>query len=171
MPFTFDSPITTASAYKKTHRRKSASSPLLSPKSRNSSTAGSTSTSLFSKLTNRIGNLTRGSGSPSSTIDSNVQSSTPTPASDSLFFLLPLPTRQKIYGYVIGRQEVLHILLKHKPSAQAHGCSIAYRRCRAHGHIDDCVASTCREFLDIADGAYFGSFDHAGGLLLTCRDM
>lgn len=66
---------------------------------------------------------------------------------------------------------MLHILMKRKASCLPYGYGVAYRRCRAGGNIEDCIMKKCREFLDVAEGVYFGSFDRVGGLLLTSRDM
>jgi hypothetical protein len=170
MGFTFDSPISFgSSAYDKTNRRRSAPSALPSSKAKKKSTTDATSDSFFAGISHRIRDRVSRSGPGASTLGSNVRPPTQTPAVDSLFFRLPLILRQKIYGYIVGQNEILHILLRRNASHLPYG--VAYRRCRADGIVDDCVVEKCREFLDIADGAYFGSFDRVGGLLLTCRDM
>jgi hypothetical protein len=166
MGFTFDSPISAgSSAYDKSHRRRSTTS----SKSRRKSTTAPTSNSFLANLIHSIRNRGRPSPPTSSTLASNVQPPAPTPAVDSLFFRLPLRLRQKIYGYIVGQDEVLHILMKRKASHLPYG--VAYRRCRAGGNIEDCVIKKCRELLDVGDGVYFGPFDSVGGLLLASRDM
>jgi hypothetical protein len=171
MKFTFDSPLSIgSSAYDKAHRRRrSAPSALASTKSKTHATTGPTSNSFLANLVPRIRNRVGTSGSISAAAGSNVQPSNPTSAVNSLLFRLPLALRQKIYGYVVGKDEVLHILLKRKASHLPY--SVAHRRCRAGGNTDDCIIKRCREFLNVADGSYFGSFDRIGGLLLTSRDM
>ena len=94
-----------------------------------------------------------------------------TPAIDSLFFRLPLSLRQKIYGYVIGQGEVLHVVLKRTARTTSHDPRLAHRRCHAGGDFGHCALQRCRQLLDAADGGYYGSFDRIGGLLLSCRDV
>ena len=164
MGFTFDAPISiNTNAYDKAHRRRSSTpSALPSSKPKRNSTPGPPSSSFLTNLTHRLRNRC---ARPSTA----VSHANPTPATDPLFFRLPLTLRQQIYGYLVGQKEVLHILLKRKASSLPYG--VAYRRCRAGGNVEDCITEKCREFLDIADGTYFGSFDRIGGLLLACWDM
>jgi hypothetical protein len=175
MGLTFDSPISiSSSAYDKAHRRRSTLSALPSTKSTGSP----------SFLTNLKQSIRKPFRRPSDPIPNSTpkpSKSTPaTTAADSPFFRLPLSLREQIYGYVVGRHEVLHILLKKNRKATSHnssGYTIAYRRCRAGGNGnenekgEDCISATCKEFLDVVNGAYFGNFDGVGGLLLSCRDM
>ena len=123
----------------------------------------------MANLIHRTGIPIGRSRSVSSPLGSIVQPTRPTPAVDSLFFRLPLGVRQKIYGYVVGQHEVLHVLMKRKASHRPYG--VVYRRCRAGGDTTYCIMATCKGFLDVANGVYFGSFDRVGGLLLTSRDM
>jgi hypothetical protein len=173
MGLTFDSPISiSSSAYDKAHRRRSTLSALPSTKSTGSP----------SFLTNLKQSIRKPFRRPSDPIPNSTpkpsNSKPATTAADSPFFHLPLALREQIYGYVVGRDEVLHILLKKNRKAASQnssGYTIVYRRCRACGNVNekgkDCISATCKEFLDIVNGAYFGNFDSVGGLLLSCRDV
>jgi len=76
-----------------------------------------------------------------------------TPASPFPFLSLPLRVRQQVYGYVIGGNEKLHILRKHRPAKDPP--AIGYRRCRAAISGKSCAGGKCRE-MSILDGVYCG---------------
>jgi hypothetical protein len=90
------------------------------------------------------------------------------PASPFPFLSLPLRVRQQVYGYVIGGNEKLHILRKHRPSKLPP--AIGYRRCRAAISGKSCASGKCKE-MSILDGVYCGWFDKGLSLLLTSRQM
>jgi hypothetical protein len=60
------------------------------------------------------------------------------------------------------------VLLKRKASK---GYFLGYRKCRADGNRDDCIIASCKQFCDVVNGFFFGSFDSCSALLLSCRDM
>ena len=105
------------------------------------------------------------------TTSGQTEIAAPTPAINSLFFRLPLSLRQKIYGYVVGQEEVLHVMMRRSARSTSRVPCLAHRRCHAGGNFGHCALQRCRQFLDTADGGYYGSFDRIGGLLLTCRDV
>lgn len=162
MGFTFDSPISHSySAYDKAHRTRSTAYNLPLPKPR---------ITLLDKL-RRKGRMSFGGfgGPPSSLAVGTARSIIPGPAKESRFFRLPLAVREKIYSYLVGQDELLHILLRYR--ARPSRWKVAYRRCTAGGDVDYCVMHRCREFHDFVKASYFGYFDHVGGLFLTCQDM
>lgn len=163
--FTFDSPIShSASAYDKAHRSHT------TPLSRVYAIPSSKSKkkpALLDKLKSKARKPFGGSGSSSSS--RALHKTPPTPAKESPLFRLPLAVREKIYGIAIGQHELLHVLLRYRSSPSR--WKVAYRRCRAGGHVEDCVLKDCREFHDVVKGSYYGYFNHVGGLFLTCRDM
>src|SRR5258706_14105852 len=132
MGFTFDSPIShSSSAYDKAHWSRSRTYDLPSSKSKRTPT-------VLDKLKRKSRELFGESGaSPSSLAVHTAKSINPTPATQSLFFRLPLAVREKIYGYVVGQNELLHILLRYRSSPSR--WEVAYRRCGAGGHVEDCV--------------------------------
>jgi len=162
MGFTFDAPIPhSSSAYNKAHRTQSTAYTLPLPKPK---------TTLLSNLKHKgrkaFGGIV---GPPSSLAVDTVKSISSSPAIPSRFFRLPLAIREIIYGHVIGRNELLHILLRYRAAPSR--WKVAYRRCGAGGNVDYCVLHGCKEFHDTVKASYFGYFDHVGGLFLTCRDM
>ena len=74
-----------------------------------------------------------------------------------------------IYGYVLGQDEIVHVLLWRK--APKNSSFAGHRRCRAGGSRDDCGIASYREFLDVVNKVYFGCFDDVISLLLACLDM
>lgn len=164
MGLTFEAPFSLwSSAYDKAHRSRPKSPYALpSPKSR-------TQVSL-DKLKRRASKALGGSGgSSSATAGQTDEPINPTHARQSQFFRLPLDVRERIYGLAIGRNELLHILLRYRSSPSR--WEVAYRRCGAGGKTEDCVLKDCRQYHDLVKGSYYGYFDHVGGLFLTCRDM
>ena len=164
MGFIFDSPISIfSSAYEVTHRRKSTAYPSLTSKSKKSPAS-------LEKLKCKARKAFSGSGSsPSSLAVDTAKFTNPTPAKQSHLFRLPLAVRQKIYGFIVGQHELLHIMLRYRAAPTR--WKVAYRRCAAGGVVEDCVLKNCREFYNVSHGSYFGYFDHVGGLFLACRDM
>ena len=166
MGFTFDSPISSAySAYDKANKHSQRGTPLPSSKTKRKSI--SSPTSLFASIRNSFGRSNSLSSPPAQVLNTNAQKASS--ASESPLFALPLNVREKIYSYVVGDGEVFHILLKRKASRSTY--AIGFRICRAGGNRDDCIISNCKQFCDVVNGVYFGSFDSVGGLLLACRDM
>jgi hypothetical protein len=159
MGFTFDSPISHSySAHDKAHRTRSTAYKLPLPKPR---------TTLLEKLRHK-GRMSFG-GPLSSLAVGTARSIIPVPAKESRFFRLPLAVREKIYGYLVGQDELLHILLRYR--ARPSRWKVAYRRCTTGGDVEYCFMYRCRELHDFVKASYFGSFDHVGGLFLTCQDM
>jgi hypothetical protein len=159
--FTFDAVVSAQStAYDKAHRRQpynpASVLPSLRPKRPSISTVASHIKNVFHHS--------------SSTTASKLRDPAPTPAPASSFFRLPLELREQIYGYLVGRNEVLHILLSEKKRPNRH-FTVSYRRCKIGGNLSDCTSAGCRQFHDDANGIYYGPFDRIGGLLLTCRAM
>ncbi|KAH8799709.1 hypothetical protein F5884DRAFT_810959 [Xylogone sp. PMI_703] len=150
-----------SSAYDKAHRTRDTRYVL--PVSKSKRTPAS-----LDKLKRRASKAFRGPSGPQSSHAAQATSS-PTPARQSQFFRLPLAVREGIYGYVVGRHELLHILLRYRSSPSR--WEVAYRRCGAGGKVEDCVLKGCREYHDVVKGSYYGYFDHVGGLFLTCRDV
>jgi len=137
MGLTFDfSASVSNSAYDNAHRRRSTLSALPPPKSRSSQST------FISKLAQRIRPFSN--SSRSTLLASSKPAMPPSAAVDSIFFLFPLFLREKIYGYVIGHHETLHILMKHKMSTPQY--KLAYRRCYADGNLEDCVLKRCWNF-------------------------
>jgi hypothetical protein len=159
--FYLDAPVSQwSSAHTKANRPRSTVEPLPA------------SVSTRHKLTNQLKNKARKafSGSRSSTRSLPVAEPIwPTAAKESRFFRLPLHVRQKIYGYLVGQNELLHVLLRYRSAPSR--WRIAYRRCNASGNVENCYLKDCREFHDLVKGSYFGRFDRVGGLFLSCRDM
>ena len=126
-----------------------------------------TSKSLLWKITRNVFHSSSKKTSSSTSPCSQNRTSKPQP--ESLLFRLPLELREEIYWDVIGRHEVIHILLKHRPARSP--AAIAHRRCRARGKVASCMTGKCKELM-ILDGEYFGWFDRREtGLLYTCRDL
>lgn len=151
----------------RTARNQSISSAPLRQSKTNISTSTSTSKSLLSKMTRNIFHIS--SKKTSSSTSPCSQNTTSKPQPESLLFRLPLELREQIYWGVIGRHEVIHILLKHRPARSP--AAIAHRRCRARGKVGSCMTGKCKELM-ILDGEYFGWFDRREtGLLYTCRDL
>jgi hypothetical protein len=174
MGITFDSPISASyTAYDKANKHKPSGIPLPSkPKPKRKSF--SSPSSLLSKIHPSFGRRSNSlSSSPVLSPDAQINEETNAPgrvpAKDSSFFRLPRTLREKIYGYILGQDETLHVLLKRKASTNSY--VLGHRRCRAGGNRDDCGIANCRQFLDVVNGVYFGSFDRAISLLLACRDM
>jgi hypothetical protein len=169
MGFTFDSPVsTTASAYDKAHRRKSTVS-TLPPKAL-------TASSFLDNISQRVRNPFRRSSASKPSKLLSIPTSTapkpskPVPAAESLFFRLPLELRETIYGLLVPRREMLHIMMKRRPNKVRH--PLVYRRCPVRGDLDNCILHSCKRFLaEGGQGGYFGSFDTISGLLWSCRDM
>jgi hypothetical protein len=159
MGFTFDSPISASyTAADKANKQRPRGIPPPPSKTKRKSISSS-----LANFRNSFGR----SGAVSSPISpSSLPNSTT--ASDSQFFRLPLSIREKIYGYVVGGDQILHVLLKRKFSK---GYFIGHRRCRAEKSRDDCVITNCKQFCNILSGFYFGYFDSCSRLLLACRDM
>ncbi len=131
----------------------------LAPLRQSKTNISTSSKSLLSKITRNVFHTS--SRKPSST--------SPTPRAQSLLFRLPLELREQIYWDVIDTQQVIHILLKHRPARSP--AAIAHRRCRARGKVGSCISGKCKELM-ILDGEYFGWFDGGRiGLLYTCRDL
>jgi hypothetical protein len=107
------------------------------------------------------------SPSKSSATSSQLSQHQQTILSPFPFLLLPQEIREKIYGDVIGGNEKLHILRKHRPSRNP--SAIGYRRCRA-GSDWSCESGKCRE-LRFSNREYYGWFDGSIGFLLACRQM
>jgi hypothetical protein len=164
MGLTFDAPISlTATAYDKANRRQSTIYAL--PVSRVERTP-----SLLEKLKVKTRKPFRKSGgSSSSHAVRTAKSISPKPATESQLFRLPLAVRQKIYGYLVGQNELLHILLRYRSAPSR--CEVAYRRCGAGGDVQNCAVRSCREFHNVLKGTFYGYFNHVGGVFLTCRDM
>jgi len=154
--FYLDAPTSLwSSAYDKAHRTRSTAYALPVSKSK-------AKPALLAKLKS----LGKSDKASSPVVHSVIHS---TPALESQFFRLPLAVREKIYGYVVGQNELLHMLLRYRSSPPR--WEVAYRRCGAGGRTEDCVLKHCREFHDHRKGSYFGYFNHVGGLFLTCRDL
>lgn len=181
MGLIFDSPFSiksdaqiVATRGKKRHQSTSSAIFPSSSKSSNSRSAptrrASTSGSFLSKI------LHPKSRSPPITPTSPIGTSTlpireripSVPTQPFRFLDLPLEVRDKIYGYVVGINSVLHILLKHRPSRLPP--TVRYRRCRgANSNHEACTSGKCRE-LSIQDGVYIGWFDSGCiPLMLSCR--
>lgn len=162
MGLTFESPISiSTSAYEKAHRRQYTAFPSFRPKK---------PPAPLEKLKHKARKAFGGSGNSSSSVpDRTAKSISPTPAKESHLFRLPLGVRQKIYGFVVGQHELLHIMLRYRAAPTR--WKVAYRRCAAGGIVEDCVLQNCREFYNVSHGSYYGYFDHVGGLFRTCRDM
>lgn len=159
--FTFDSPIShSTSAYEKANRRQNNAYALPSDKAKKTQP-------LLDQLKRKARKSFGGSGVLSSAVKAEYVP--PTPAKESRFFRLPLSVREKIYGYIVGQGELLHVMLRYRSAPSR--WRVAYRRCRAGGHVENCVLKDCKEFHDFVKGSYFGYFDHVGGLFRTCRDM
>jgi hypothetical protein len=149
----------------RTARNQSISSAPLRQSKTNTST--STSKSLLLKITRNV--FHSSSKKTSSSTSRCSQNTTSKPQPESLLFRLPLELREQIYWDVIGRHEVIHILLKHRPARSP--AAIAHRRCRARDNVASCMTGKCKELM-ILDGEYFGWFDRREtGLLYTCRDL
>ncbi|RFU26991.1 hypothetical protein B7463_g9354, partial [Scytalidium lignicola] len=162
MGFTFEAPFSAwSSAYDRAHRSRNTAYVL--PVSNSKRTPAS-----VDKLKRKASKALGGAGRPHSSSAVHTSSST-THAGQSQFFRLPLAVREKIYGILIGQNELLHILLRYRSSPSR--WEVAYRRCGAGGHTEDCILKGCREFHDRVKGSYFGYFDHVGGLFLSCRDI
>jgi hypothetical protein len=154
--FYLDAPTSLwSSAYDKAHRTRSTAYALPVSKSK-------AKPALLAKLKS----LGKSDKASSPVVHSVIHS---TPALESQFFRLPLAVREKIYGYVVGQNELLHMLLRYRSSPPR--WEVAYRRCGAGGRKEDCVLKHCREFHDHRKGSYFGYFNHVGGLFLACRDL
>ncbi|RDW57608.1 hypothetical protein BP6252_13690 [Coleophoma cylindrospora] len=166
MGFYFDAPTSlTASAADKVERsRRRTSSSLLSSKRASASAASS------NPFLGKLKRIAHGESSSSPSLKAQDHKSVnPTPTRQSQFFRLPLDLRQKVYGYIVGQNELLHVLLRYRASPAR--WRVAYRRCHAGGIVDDCALKNCREFHDLVKGSYYGKFDNVGGLFLTSRDI
>ena len=154
-----DAPVSQwSSAHDKAHRPRSTVTPI-------PSTASKKTAALLDRLKRR----TSRSSSATSPVSINASYVEPTLAKESLFFRLPLSVRHKIYGYIVGQGELLHILLRYRSAPSRF--RVAYRRCAAHGIVENCILKDCREFHDSVKGSYYGRFDHVGGLFRACKDM
>lgn len=164
MGFHFDAPIShSTSAYDKTNRRRTTDYTL--PSSKNKKTPA-----LLDQLRSRARRPFGMSGDPyPSRGIIKPELINPTPAKESRLFQIPLSVRQKIYGYIVGQGELLHILLRYRAAPSR--WRVAYRRCGADGLVENCVLKNCKEFHDLMKGSYYGYFDHVSGLFLTCREM
>lgn len=164
MGFHFDAPIShSTSAYDKANRSRSTAYALPSTKSKKTP-------ALLDHLKRKAHKPFSGFGSASSSrTDAKAEYNSPTPAQQSRFFRLPLSVRQKIYGYIVGQHELLHVLLRYRAAPSR--WRVAYRRCGADGVVENCVLKNCKEFHDLMKGSYYGYFDHVSGLFLSCRDM
>jgi hypothetical protein len=140
-----------ASAHDKSHRSRSTVTPIPSTRSKKT-------TALLDQIKRKVRKSLSGSG-PSRTFV-RAEPIRPTAASESRFFRLPLSVREKIYGYLVGQNELLHILLRYR-SAPARW-RVAYRRCSANGNVENCYLKDCREFHDLVKGSYYGNFDRIG---------
>jgi len=166
MGLTFDSPVSvsvSSTAYDTSHRRESTAYASLTSKSKKS--LGS-----LEKLKRKARKAFGGSGSsPSSLAVNTAKFISPTPAKQSHLFRLPLAVRQKIYGFIVGQDELLHIMLRYRAAPTR--WKVAYRRCAAGGNVENCVLKNCREYYNVSNGSYYGYFDNVGGLFQVCRDM
>lgn len=162
MGLTFASPISySSSAYDKAHRTRSTAYTLPLPKHK---------TTLLERLKSKSRKSFGGFGGPNSYLAvDTAKSLSPGPAKQSRFFRLPLAVREKIYGYIVGQNELLHMLLRYRAAPSR--WKVAYRRCTAGGNVDYCILHRCREFHDFVKASYFGYFDHVGGLFRSCQDM
>jgi len=179
MVFAFDASLSMAkSAYEKARRLNSTVSRLPSRVATAFLSAGSSSNLFLKKAFKHMRQPFHRSNTSNSFISSSLsisavpEASKPVPAAESPFFRLPLELRETIYGLVVGRREMLHIMMEH------HGtffrATLVHRRCRANGNLEKCILRGCKRFLaeeSEGEGVYFGSFNSIGGLLFSCRDM
>ncbi|KAF4631572.1 hypothetical protein G7Y89_g6560 [Cudoniella acicularis] len=181
MGFTFDSPISIKSdaktvAYRGKKRHQSTSS-VFSPSTpyHQATTSTSTrrastsnSTSFLSKILHPLAAKSKDKGA-AFTLPIRQRGELQ-PVKPFPILKLPRAVREKIYGYAIARNEVLHLEFKHRPSGLPP--SVRYRRCRGLNTKDSpCTSGKCRE-LGIQDGVYIGWFDSGVfGLLLSCRTV
>src|ERR1700760_539147 len=101
----FDAPISAwSSAHDKASRSRSTAYALPSTKSKKTP-------ALLDQVKRKARKSFGGSGGLSSSrAGATAESIRPTPAKQSRFFRLPLAVREKIYGYIVGQGELLHIL-------------------------------------------------------------
>jgi hypothetical protein len=177
MVFAFDTSLSMATnTYEKAHRIKSTVSRLPSRTVAAFLSACSSSNSFLEKASEHIrqpfhrSDTSNSSNSSSLSRSAATKASNPVPAAESPFFRLPLELRETIYGLVVGRREMLHIMMKRRPNRLLH--PLVHRRCQADGNLEECILHDCKRFLaDGGQGLYFGSFNSIGGLLFSCRDM
>jgi hypothetical protein len=165
------------SAYEKARRLKSTVSKLPSRVVTAFLSAGSSSNSFLEKASEHIRqpfqlfNTSSSFNSSSLSISAATEASKPVPAAESPFFRLPLELRETIYGLVVGRREMLHIMMmRHLPHCPIP--PLVHRRCPAGGNLEECILHDCKRFLlEGGKDVYYGSFNNIGGLLFSCRDM
>jgi hypothetical protein len=127
--------------------------------------------STVSKLPSRAVTAFLSAGSSSLSISAATEASKPVPAAESPFFRLPLELRETIYGLVVGRREMLHIMMMRRLPNRLIP-PLVHRRCPAGGNLEECILHDCKRFLlEGGKGVYYGSFNNIGGLLFSCRDM
>ena len=118
--FTLDSPIShSASAYDKMDRSRSDYRKGI-PLPKKPKPPKDKSSSFLSSIRKSV------SKSASPSIAPKPSSNLNTP-----FLKLPPKVREQIYGYVVGKEEVLHVLLRRRTARK--GYYVGFRRCRAGG--------------------------------------
>jgi len=87
-------------------------------------------------------------------------------------FRLPLRLREQIYSYIVGRDQLLHIVLKRQPVTT--DFVLGYRRCTEKPSFEHVRGEKCRAQSTLG-GRYSGWFDNWGcgivNLLLSSKQM